>query len=115
MEIFLRDEANKSKAAVDFAQVHDHIFLVVRILQLYNRRRLVVELAISTRTFVPINARYIDEHVNQLRAYLVLLHVNWGRVSRNVYLTDHIEQESLLDPALVDQNVEHRGHKRDLW
>jgi len=114
VEILLRDEANKSEAPVDFAQVHDHILLVVRILQLYDRGWLVVELAISTRTFVPVDARHIDQHVDQLRAYLVLLHVNGWRVSRNVYLTDNIEQERLLDPALLDENVEHRGHKRDL-
>ena len=66
-----------------------------------NRRRLLVKLT-SILLIVAIYAGHIDEHINQLGADLIVLHVHRCRVSGNVDLGDHIEQEGLLDLASID-------------
>ena len=45
----------------------------------------------------PVDAGDVDEHVNQLRADLVVLHFDGRLVRGDVDLRDDIEQEGLLD------------------
>lgn len=61
----------------------------------------------------PVNAGDINDHVYHVTAELVGLHVHRRAVGGDVYLTDHVEQEGLLDPGML-QNT--RGVQRaQIW
>lgn len=45
----------------------------------------------------PIDAGDVDDHINHVTAQLIGLHVHWAAVGGDVNLTDHIEQEGLLN------------------
>lgn len=49
----------------------------------------------------PIDAGNIDDDVNHVTAQLVRLHVHRTAVRGDVDLTDHVEQERLFNPRIL--------------
>jgi len=108
VEVLLIDQAHQRQASVYFSQVHHDVLLnpvFVSHLQLNNTTRLVVELAVATGLLVSINARHIDEHVNQLTADFVLLHVYRRVVSCDVDFRYDVKQERLFNQTSLNQRV----------
>ena len=56
---------------------------------------------------IPVDASYINQHVNQLRAYFVVFHVDRGGVRCDVDLRDNIKQERLLDLGSCAESIHH--------
>lgn len=54
----------------------------------------------------PVNAGDIYDHVYHITAELVGLHVHRRAVGGDVYLTDHVKQEGLLDPRMLEKTRE---------
>lgn len=46
---------------------------------------------------LPIDAGDVNHHIDHVTAQFVCLHVHWTAVCGDVYLTDHIKQEGLLN------------------
>ena len=79
------------------------------------RTRLFIEFAAKTFFVGAVNTRHIYQHVDQLRAYLVVHHVDRLAVCSDVDLTNHIEQEGFLDVGSAYQCIHHHADELDLW
>ena len=75
VNLALIDQTHECKALIDFSQVKHNVLLIVRVCQSDDRRRLLVKLA-SVLLVVAVDARDINEHIDQFRADLVVLHVH---------------------------------------
>ena len=113
MDLALINEADEGEALVDLAQVEYDVLLVVSVRESDDRARLLVELR-AVLLIVPVDAGDVDQHVNELRAYLVVLHVHRRRVRGDIHLRYDIEEERLLDLRSVDEHVHHLRNEGDL-
>lgn len=50
---------------------------------------------------LPIDAGDVNDHIDHVAAQFICLHVHWTAVCGDVNLTDHIEQEGLLDTRVL--------------
>lgn len=55
---------------------------------------------------LPIDAGDVDDHVDHVTTQFVRLHVHWTAVCGNVNLTDHVEQEGLLNTRVLKTETE---------
>lgn len=55
---------------------------------------------------LPIDAGDVNDHINHVTAQFICLHVHWTAVCCNVNLTDHIEQEGLLNTRVLKAEAE---------
>lgn len=76
-------------------------------IQLDDAARLFIEFERAGLLVHPVDARDIDQHVDQLGTYLIVLHLDWVGVCCDVDLGDDVEEEGLLDLRCVDQVVYH--------
>jgi len=113
VDFALIDEADEGEALVNLPQVEHNVLLVISVGQSDDRGTFLVELA-AVVVIVAVDAGDIDEHVDELGADLIVLHVDGRRVARNVHLRDHVKQERLLNLRPVDQCVHHLGDEGDL-
>ena len=65
-------------------------------IKLDDRTAFLVKLESTCLLIYTIDAAHIDEHIDELTTDLVVLHLNWVTVGRDVDLADHVEEESLL-------------------
>ena len=107
MDFSLVDQADQCQALIDLSQVEDYVVLAVGGRQFNNTAWLLVKLS-AAFLIDPINAGYVDHDLNQLAAYLIMLHVHWIWVSADVNLAYYVEQESLLDLRTTYKRVQHR-------
>jgi len=73
--------------------------------QLYGGARFFVESQGFTGVVRSVDARNIDQHIDQLRADFVVLHLYGVLVRSDVDVGDHVEEEGLLDLALAHELV----------
>lgn len=57
----------------------------------------------------PVDAGDVDDHIDHVTAQFVRLHVHGGAVRGDVNLTDHVEQEGLFYPWILDNRRKRRG------
>lgn len=107
IDLTLINEANQGQALVHFPQVEHYVLRGVRMPQPNKRTGLLIEFAAATFIIDAIDARHIDQHVDQLRTNLVVHHVNWGRVSSNVDFGHDIKKKSFLNVTPTNQCVHH--------
>ena len=77
-----------------------------RVIQLDSRTGLLVECQRAARLVGAVDARHVDEDVDELGADLVVFHFYWRLVRRDIDLGDHIEQERFLDLRAEHKLVE---------
>jgi len=92
----LVNQTHQGEALVHFSQVEHNVFLVVCMRQLDDAGRLLVKLGPSFLV-IAVYTSDIDEDVDQLTAYFIVLHVHGRGIGGDVDLGNHIEQEGLLD------------------
>ena len=96
MNLSLIYEADQGKTSVNFTQVEHYILLIIFMSQSNDARTLLVELW-SILFIISIDARDIYQNINQLWAYFVVFHVDWGGIRGDIDLRDNIEEEGFLD------------------
>ena len=97
----LVDQTHQREALVNLAQVEHDVVLLVGRVQFDDATRLLVKLR-AALLFHAVDAGYVNHHLDQLAADLVLLHVHGVAVRCDVDFADYVEQESLLDLAPGD-------------
>ena len=116
MELSFVDKAHKGKALVHLSQVeHNVLVLSARMVQPNDGRTFLVKLQCSSLLVNTINARNVDEDINQFRTDFIVLHFHWVRVCCYVNLRDDIEEESFLDFGVLNEGVHHLGDVVHLW
>ena len=77
VDLGLIDQTHQSQAFVHLSQVEHDVLVGIRVTESDKRARLFVELATATILVHSINTCHINQHVNELRTYLVVLHIDW--------------------------------------
>ena len=108
VELLLVHQAHQCEALVYFPEVeYDLVVLPAGMIQLDYAARLFIKLEGAGLLVHPVDAGDIDQDVDQLGAYLVVLHLNWVGVGSYVDLGDDVEEEGFLDLRGVNQVVNH--------
>ena len=114
MNLRFVNQTHKGKALIDLSKVENNIFCWVLVAESDERARLLVKLGACTIFILPIDASHVDENVNQLRANLVVLHVNGCGVRRDVDFADNIEKKGFLNIGSSDESVHQWRNKWNL-
>ena len=115
MELLFVHQAHQCEALVYFPEVeHDLVVLPACVIELDYAARLFIELEGAGLLIHPVYARDIDEDIDQLGTYLVMLHLDWIRVGSDIDLGDDIEEEGFLNLRGVDQVVNHACDEANL-
>lgn len=63
---------------------------------------------------LPVDAGDVDDHVDHVAAQLVCGHVHGTAVCGNVNLTNHVEQEGLLDTRILRKHTESINQSKEV-
>lgn len=55
---------------------------------------------------LPIDAGDVNDHIDHVTTQFIRLHIHWTAVCGDVDLTDHIEQEGLLNAGVLRTEAE---------
>jgi hypothetical protein len=110
----LIDQAHQRQVVVNLSQVEHNIFLGVRVAKTDVRAGFFIELTARAIILHSVDARNVNQHVNQLRTNLVVQHINGRLVSSDVYLRSHVEKERFLNVGARYQCVHHRRDEGNL-
>ena len=116
VKFFLVNKTYECEAFVDLTEV-EYKFLVrsARMIKFDDTWGFFIEFECARLLVDPVDAADIDKDVNELWADLVVLHLHWVAVGRDVDLRDHIKQEGLLDLGISYQVVDHSRDESNLW
>ena len=104
MDFSLVDQADQCQALIDLPQVEDYVVLAVGGRQFNNTAWLLVKLS-AAFLIDSVYASHVNHNLNELAAYLIVLHVHRVGVSADVNLAYNVEQERLLDFWSTNQRV----------
>ena len=96
-ELFFINQANKRQIFVDMLEIKANILRHRRVMQFDRSGTFLVELRCAAGLFLPVNASHIDQHINQLRANLVIAHLHHALVRCDVDFRGDVEEERLVD------------------
>jgi hypothetical protein len=108
------NETHERQTLVHLSQVQHDVFSRVLVRKPDERAALLVEFAATPFLVDAIDASHVDQHVDQLRTYFVVLHVHWRGVSGDVDFRNDVEKECLLDVGPGHEGVHHRGNEGHL-
>ena len=92
VKFFLVNKADESQAFVDLTQVqYEFLIGAASMIKLDDTWGFFIEFECARLLVYPVDAAHIDEHVDELRADLVVLHLHGVAICGDVDFRNHIE------------------------